>query len=480
MSHQYQESATGSGAPASKQQALNASRRHTMGWLGLGLFIAWQFYVTQIEDPLLLLLSGGIIFLSAWPAVRWAREGGGTLPAFEVFMLAATPFYALPLLSQHPATLLFDDQVLSRAGVAVVVFLTSALVAHQLVGARPLAHRLWRDSLLPDQDPRYAHLGMTLNTFFLWLVNYTDVLSLEILPALRALFFGVGIICTFVLSRQWGAGTLSLGGKLLVSSQLFLQFIILSSTLFLISAGSLLLLAIIGYVTGGRRLPVLFIIAAGLVLSILHNGKSEMRRIYWFEEVETVHVGDLPGFFGQWIGYGLDLTRERDAGVSTRILERASLFHIMCILVHQSPDLQPYLGGDSYTSIPFLLVPRFAWPNKPAPHETNQLLGIHYGFVTADTVKNVSIAFGIPAEAYANYGFFGVALIGAMLGALYRKVVGWAQGCPPLSVGGLALVLLLAWSIQAEMTLAVWVSSLFQASVAVLGLPLALKVLMGR
>jgi hypothetical protein len=48
-----------------------------------------------------------------------------------------------------------------------------------------------------------------------------------------------------------------------------------------------------------------------------------------------------------------------------------------------------------------------------------------------------------------------------------------------LSNAGLVLVLLMAWSFQSELTLSIWLSSLFQAIIAVLGVPFVLRHFLG-
>jgi hypothetical protein len=47
------------------------------------------------------------------------------------------------------------------------------------------------------------------------------------------------------------------------------------------------------------------------------------------------------------------------------------------------------------------------------------------------------------------------------------------------SFAGLLMILLTAWSFNSEHTMAVWVSSLSQAIIVVLGVPLALRGLLG-
>jgi hypothetical protein len=335
--------------------------------------------------------------------------------------------------------------------------------------------------LLGRRQRRLPFIGIAANIAFLFAANFTDLIPWQFLSVLRALFFGVGIVSTFLLARMWGARELSVGEKTAFSIGLFLQFVIITSGLYLISAGSLLLLALIGYITESRKIPFAVTIAGFFVLAILHNGKSEMRHLYWNDIAAKPTFSQLPAYFTEWVGYGLTFdTAQGERDVADGILERSSLFHILCIVVDRTPSLKPHLEGETYRSIPLVLVPRLFWPDKPAPHDSNQLLAIRYGFSTAETANNVSIAFGTPSEAYANFGLLGLALIGAFYGFFFKKITGWAAGCPPISFGGLVIVLLVAWSFQAEMILVVWLSSLFQATVALVGIPMALKLAFNR
>jgi hypothetical protein len=84
------------------------------------------------------------------------------------------------------------------------------------------------------------------------------------------------------------------------------------------------------------------------------------------------------------------------------------------------------------------------------------------------------------SEAYANFGYIGLALLGALIGSMFKKIQGWASGGPLFSYGGLLLIILLAWSFQVEFTLSIWLASLYQASVAVLGIPFTIRQFFGE
>lgn len=465
--------------PPARTQA-QSRRLSNYGWIGLAGLIGWQVYQTPIEDPLVLGGAIVIMFLAVWPAIKWAKSHGEGLPAYEIMMLTFVPFYAMPLLRGHTATLEYEDHILFRAAFAVIVFQLACMFGHHIPSTRRMRSRLWTSSVLQENSITIGRLGILANTIFVYLLNFTEILPSEFTSILRALFFGIGTAAVFILSRNWGEGRLSPGDKFLTSVVLFFQLVMIASQLYLITVASVVLLGLIGYVTASRKVPIALAVTVFLVLGLLHNGKDEMRGKYWETDYrERVEFGNLYSFYEEWVTFALQ-DNEEETEVASGILERASLFQIMCSITEKSPESLPYLNGDTYEALPLLMVPRVLWPNKPRPHESNIRLATYYGYVSEAGAGNVSIAFGIPSEAYANFGLIGVALVGMGIGMLFKKVGGWGEGASPLSLIGLGQILLIAWSFQAEMTLAVWLSSLYQASVALLGIPWAYRYFTGQ
>ena len=74
-----------------------------------------------------------------------------------------------------------------------------------------------------------------------------------------------------------------------------------------------------------------------------------------------------------------------------------------------------------------------------------------------------------------NFGLVGLGLLGAVIGVGYKLVCTLSTDASQLSAIGLFVILLTAWSFQNEMVAATWISSLFQASVVVLGIPLGFR-----
>ena len=151
---------------------------------------------------------------------------------------------------------------------------------------------------------------------------------------------------------------------------------------------------------------------------------------------------------------------------------------MLCLVVHYSPDNLPYLDGETYGHVLPQLVPRFFWPDKPRSHVSTYRLSTYYGLQEEDATQTTTIAFGLPTEAYANFGFFGLAGLGLLFGFVFRKLQHFAAHSPMFSPAGLMMIILCAWSLNAELTMAAWISSLYQALIVAIGIPLALRAIL--
>ncbi|HEX2862678.1 MAG TPA: hypothetical protein VHN79_13610, partial [Lacunisphaera sp.] len=125
------------------------------------------------------------------------------------------------------------------------------------------------------------------------------------------------------------------------------------------------------------------------------------------------------------------------------------------------------------------LIPRFFWPDKPRSHVATYELSIYYGLQQEADTETTTIAFGLLAEAFANFGMIGSVLLGVFWGVTLKKLQLWSTFSPMFSCAGLMMVLLTAWAFSAELTMAAWFSSFQQAVVVVLGVPFLIKSLLG-
>ena len=89
------------------------------------------------------------------------------------------------------------------------------------------------------------------------------------------------------------------------------------------------------------------------------------------------------------------------------------------------------------------------------------------GLLTAEQTETTSIGYGLITESFVNFGVYGPALLGLALGWILRKLARLTAACGTLSGGGVLRILCLAWCLNAETTMAVWLSSFYQACIAI-------------
>ncbi len=91
--------------------------------------------------------------------------------------------------------------------------------------------------------------------------------------------------------------------------------------------------------------------------------------------------------------------------------------HLFLYIQYSTPDMVPFLNGESYSVIPQLLIPRIFLPGKVTSHFGNQLLALHYGISDNEEDVVTSVGFGLICEAFANFGYLGCVIVPILLGA---------------------------------------------------------------
>ena len=96
----------------------------------------------------------------------------------------------------------------------------------------------------------------------------------------------------------------------------------------------------------------------------------------------------------------------------------AHSFFSLLIIVDKTPSQIEYLYGNSYKILLSKFIPRIFWKNKPTDDYANYA-GRRYQVLNQQDL-NTSWNFPILNEAYANFGYFGVAIVMFFLGILIR------------------------------------------------------------
>ena len=139
-----------------------------------------------------------------------------------------------------------------------------------------------------------------------------------------------------------------------------------------------------------------------------------------------------------------------------------------------TPAKKPFLEGETYESIPSLLIPRILYKEKGVAHIANWILAYYYDFLTLDQLGRTSVGFDLMIESYANYGILGVIAIAVILGLLYGWIGRVSIGVPLLSFRFLLAVVVLSGTLGSNNTAGVFVTTLWQSFLALMTLNLFL------
>lgn len=467
-----------SDSPTSPSRAPLPASSNSLVWLGsIGLVVTavWFWFTSPWSDILLNTLAVGICVLGVLPMLRWLQRDDQSYPLPELLQLTMVPFYAVPIFSEHEAIMGYNTDVLTKATLLVVLFQGAALLGSFFSGRTFLRvdeRSFWRLEFVGEDNLRFTTYTMVSTTLWLLIANFTDIVPREYVGAFRAIFFGIGTISNFIQARMWGAGQLNNSQKALFFTNILLQVTLHSISLLLVTGLITTLLALVGYFSSARRIPWILCLSGLVIFGVLHNGKHQMRKTYWEDYPRKVTMLDVPDYFTEWFGYGLAATGDdaesRPAGQSTaNIFQRASLIQIVSYAVDTVPLPTPYLEGATYALIPPQVIPRFMWPNKPSPNDSVKILSVRLGVLSEEAAETTSIGYGLITESYVNFGFTSTGLLGFVLGWLLRRAALITAECGTLSVGGIFRILCLAWCLNTETTLVVWLSSFYQACIAI-------------
>lgn len=463
----------------SKDNQRSSRQLATLGYWALILGSAFFWYNSPWQSQLLNFLTVAICCLGVIPMLRWLGRQDTTYPLLEVLQLTLVPFYASPLINEHAAVSLYPESTLIEAAWIVVLYQLLCGMGGKLADHshrdRPQAG-WWTSELVSDSNLRLTSYFFTLSTAWLIVSNFYDIIPPDLIGTLRAVFFGVGTISAFVQAYMWGSGKLGHTHRILFIINLVLQVLMQSLGLLLISGLIITLLSFVGYFTAARRIPWIAVALALIVFALLQAGKTQMRDIYWNNADRAVSMRSIPAYFQEWLTYGWESNMgDRYAGNKSQqnsLLERASLLQIVSLATELVPDRVAPLHGASYILIPPQVLPRFLWPDKPSPNESVKIMSVHLGILTEKEAETTSIAFGLITESYVNYGYGGISGLALLMGFILRKTGRATAFCNTISVGGIFRILCLAWCLNTETTMALWLSSFYQACVAII-MPLA-------
>jgi hypothetical protein len=475
---------------ATLAQLVQAPLRRRLGLvIGLGLALLTLLFVLEFPhaDALALIALGAAV-----PLILWVRQLRPGLPILVLVALQTLAIFGLPILTRNPSLENYLPGDVLAAAQEVLFFGLALGLGWSLAQAR----------LGPASPPRFwwslkfisAGRPETLQRAALALLGaaalYLLLLQQGLLePVFRTLPQGAFSLARTLCDAAVVAGGLIGGfvvGSRAMPTRARVAFWALVGVVFLVNSSGILLSAnsaplaavLLGLFLGARRPPWIFLGVVVAALSLLNLGKFEMRAVHWDEhgQARRVPMEHYPAFYGEWIERGLRLAEtpstasDLPAGgqrLTDRLDNLQNLLFAQVAIEHRGIEL---LGGATYTLIPPLLIPRLLWPEKPRTHEGQILLNVHFGRQSLEDTFTTYIAWGLLAEAYANFGpLFGALFCGLVLGLLVGALERWAKPYPITSLQTFFLLIITVnLLLSFEMVASVWVTSLFQLLTALL------------
>ncbi|MDX6766265.1 MAG: hypothetical protein SFU85_05700 [Candidatus Methylacidiphilales bacterium] len=448
---------------------------HALFWLAAVLVVINWFNVHESYAIETQLGYGLTAFGALLPLLLWSRGMVPGIPVFPAFVFFQFMAFGMPLLSQHPGITVHSPQDHLDAGAIVAAALLSGTAGWLLAGNR-LRPKVASCRQLNETGGERILIASIFLDALLDANNIYDWIDIPsgIFSILRGILGGVSTLALFVISKHWGSGELKNNLKWVFLFAVILNFFIQVTTLLLISAISVACIAIGGFTLGSRRPPWLAIGLFIALIAFLHQGKAPVRANYWGPNRESLitSVDETFEMYRFWFDSSVEAMQEgggsdeQEEKVSA--FQRASLMHLFLYeksMINNGLDL---MLGSTYVIIPELLIPRFIHPDKPWSLEGTSRLNIHFGIQTREETMVTTIGWGLFNEGFANFGFWGVVVLGFLAGAAAGAITYYSQGYPFLSLRSLTTILVVSSSFQTEHTMAVLVTSLFQSYVGLL------------
>jgi hypothetical protein len=420
-----------------------------------------------------------VAFASLLAGYLWSA---GLVPGFPIVPIVGATHvwsYALPFVIEHEDIVPYSLHDKWIAAATVAAYLLAMTFVWFLVGNNP-ARAPVRARVLTGRRPDRFLIAMLVVAILFLMSAFGGWFPFDSMffTLVKQFSLAIGAVSVFALSVRMGEGALSRWMRRLFVGLLALYLVVASSGLFLVGSATTFFLAVAGYVRGGGRPPWALLVAVVSILSLLHLGKGEMREVYWNDARDKpLQVWEYPAFYSEWLGRSIGaLAESHEYDDRSSAIARLSVVNMLLKVQTETPTMIPYMDGSSYTVIPMLLIPRILYPGKETAQEGMILMNIHYGTQTREDAATTAIGWGMLSEAYANFGYPGVAFLAVLLGSIYGFVERWSLGYPVLSARFLLSITVLLVAIQTEFSASIYFTALFQSAMSVLAISfLAMK-----
>lgn len=423
-----------------------------------------------------------VLLASILPITIWLYLGAKGIPIFPAVSALYFVYYGLPILRKVEGH--YSSEEIEQGAVTIACFLLLGWLAWFLVSVRTkIVKPRGPDTVSPAQIQSLVAIGLSAGIF------YHVTLSVGWLSDLGG-FLGVlrSVTLTFAAAACYLFGYARahdiIRGKLSVIFLVAMAALVMSAlaSLFLVSGVMYIAAALLGYILAKKRIPWLVIATLFILATVLHSGKETMRHNNWLagsqSNIANTVIG-MPSLMADWFGAGLsDLIAGRKS--EDALVERTSLLHMLLLVQRATPEAIPHLKGETYSFLSSTLMPRFLVSEKASSQSGLNLLSIRYGLQSEDATHSTTLAWGIPAEAFANFGYYGIVVAALLLGALCAIFTRLSVGTSPISFSMLVAISATINLLNVEADFGYLLLNILQSVVAVMLFFLPLKLFRGN
>ncbi|MFM6175516.1 MAG: hypothetical protein ACKPB4_25845 [Sphaerospermopsis kisseleviana] len=438
-------------------------------WLAAGAMFVVMFLTAKQKDPVIVATAVVLGIVAIYPLYFWLMGWSHGLPIWPVFSMVHGVTAALPLVQAPLVLEEYTPAQIMAGGMTLIGFFVLGTVVWLAVTARPPKPPKKLLMVRVEASHRYlfafivAGLFFVMNALFFWIS-----LPGNTMQVLRGITLSLNSLGIFVLAFYSGRKMLSKNEDIWLAVLAALTTLFSAAGLLMASAIVPVAMLMLGYAFGSGKVPWKTVLIILAVASVLHPGKFTMRNVVWGGERGPTTLLGMPQFYAEWIGYGLQQLgiskadyRDPEQDEVSTLFERSGNIHMLLRVQKMSPNEVPFLNGLTYEPIPRLLVPRFIDDQKGISHAGNVLLSVNYGLQTVEDTRGTSIGWGLVPEAYANFGYVGIAGLALALALFYSLVTNLTVGVPMTSLRFVLGLLIMAAATTAD-TMAIFVTTQFQ------------------
>jgi hypothetical protein len=396
--------------------------------IGAAITLGWAFVAFALADSLYgpMAIVASIATVAASVAVYLWKPAEGREPVRVVGLMVLVQTFLSAGMSvirevdRATAHSRPSPEAYTFATVSSVVF-TFCFLAGLWIGAPGPSKKL-PDPLTSSSGPTQSNI-LILGVITSAVTMVTSLGAGRSLGVLPMILFNTSLTLPLFTAHYLMKG----GSRLPLYLSLFVQVVLAIYTSMLGLAILSIRDILLTYVALRKRVPWAVVAISVAAFLILNPAKALFRQQVsdsgpiTFEQALVVWQDSLTD---TWSTQTIERTEARDGALRTTA-ERLDYNWLSAHVYSVVPDRIPYQLGRTYEDVPLLLVPRILYPDKPTSQgRTRSRWLIELGVQSSSSTDTVAISLPASAEAYWNFGWLGVFVVGTTLGlsvgALFR------------------------------------------------------------